>query len=141
MSNRMTIYGHLGKDVEIKDVNGKRIMVLSVASNHKIKGEEITVWRKVTFWEDNYRKIEPYLTKGASVQVYGEELPPSIYQSNSGHAVSLEMTGKDVMFSPFSKGSKEGESSSKGSPSAHKIVDYIPHPAEEEDLLPGMPPC
>lgn len=45
------------------------------------------------------------------------------------------------MFSPFSKGAKEGESSSNGSSSAHKIVDYIPHPAEEEDLLPGMPPC
>lgn len=75
MSNRITVYGHLGKDAEVKDVNGKRILILSVASNHKIKGEEVAVWRRVTFWEDNYRNIEPYLKKGSSVRVYGEEQP------------------------------------------------------------------
>lgn len=138
MSNRMTVYGLLGKDAEVKDVNGKRIMVLSVASNHKIKGEEVSVWRKVTFWEDNYRKIEPYLKKGAGVCIYGEELPPSVYQSNSGHSVSLEMTGKDIMFSPFGKGSKDGESSAQ-SRTNHGTMTLMPAVAEQR--LPGLPPC
>ena len=64
MSNRMTVYGFLGKDAEFKDVNGKRIMELSIASNHKVKGNDISVWRKVTFWDDSHRNIEQYLRKG-----------------------------------------------------------------------------
>ena len=103
MTNRITVYGHLGRDAEVKDVNGKRVLELSIASNHKIKGEEISVWRKVTFWEDNYRNIEPYLKKGSALIVSGEELPPSIYKDT----VQLAMTGKDIMFSPFGKGSSD----------------------------------
>ena len=133
MSNRITVYGHLGRDAEIKDVNGKRIMELSIASNHKIKGEEISVWRKVTFWEDNYRNIEPYLKKGSALIVSGEELPHSVYQSNTGLSVSLAMTGKDIMFSPFGKGSSD-----KGS--SPQVVPLV-NPASEENRLPGLPPC
>jgi len=132
MSNRITVYGHLGKDAEVKDVNGKRIMELTIASNHKIKGEEIAVWRKATFWDDNWRGIEPYLKKGTALIVRGEELPPKVYQSNTGHAVSLAMTGKDIMFSPFGKGSSDKDDD---------ISDYVPKPAKEENRLPGLPPC
>ena len=127
MSNRITIYGYLGKDAEIKDVNGKRIMVLNIASNHKIKGEEISVWRRVTFWEDNYRKMEPYLTKGSSLRIYGEELPPTIYEGK----VQLAMTGKDIMFN----------SSGKGSSDKKDDDDFVAEPAKEENRLPGLPPC
>jgi len=129
MSNRITVYGHLGKDAEVKDVNGKRVMELSIASNHKIKGEETTVWRRVTFWEDNYRKLEEYLKKGAGVRIYGEELPPTIYQGK----VQLAMTGKDIMFNSTGKGSdkKKDDDSS----------NHVASPAQEEARLPGLPPC
>ena len=124
----MTVYGRLGKDAEFKDVNGKRIMELSIASNHKIKGEDVTVWRKITFWDDCYRNIEKYLRKGSALIISGEELPPTIYNGS----VQLTMTGKDIMFSPFGKGSgdkKEKDSSQEA------------QPAKEEERLPGLPPC
>ncbi len=129
MTNRITVYGHLGKDAEIRDVNGKRIMELSIASNHKVKGEDVSVWRKVTFWDDCYRNIEQYLKKGSALIIRGEELPPTIYNGN----VQLAMTGKDIMFSPFGRGSKDKkeESYSKGSA----------QPAQDENALPGLPPC
>jgi single-strand DNA-binding protein len=133
MTNRITVYGHLGRDAEIKDINGKRVLELSIASNHKIKGEEISVWRKVTFWDDNYRNIEPYLKKGSALIVSGEELPASVYQSNTGHSVSLTMTGKDIMFSPFGKGSSD-----KGT--SPQVVSLV-QPVQEEPRLPGLPPC
>ena len=125
MSNRITIYGHLGKDAEIKDVNGQRIMVLNIACNHKIKGEEIVIWRSVTFWDDIYRKMEPYLKKGSSLRIYGEELPPTIYKDK----VQLAMTGKDIMFN------------STGKKSDKKDSDFVAEPAQEESRLPGLPPC
>ena len=129
MSNRMTVYGFLGKDAEFKDVNGKRIMELSIASNHKIKGNDVTVWRKITFWDDSHRKIENYLRKGSALIVSGEELPPTIYNGN----VQLTMTGKDIMFSPFGRGDKKKEDKDS-SPSTAQ-------PAQEENRLPGLPPC
>ena len=73
MTNSITVYGRLGKDAEVKDVNGKRVLELSIASNQKVKGENLTVWRKATFWDDNYRKIEPYLKKGTSMIIEREE--------------------------------------------------------------------
>jgi hypothetical protein len=124
MSNRITVYGHLGKDAEVKDVNGRRVMEFSIASNHKIKGEKVVVWRKVTFWDDNYRKIEEYLKKGSGLIVSGEELPPTIYEGK----VQLTMTGKDIMFSPFGNGSEKKDG-------------FVAEPAKEESRLPGLPPC
>ena len=129
MTNRITVYGHLGKDAEFKDVSGKRIMVLSVASNHKTKGEEVVVWRRVTFWDDNYHKLEDYLKKGASVRVYGEEQPPRIYEGR----VQLEMTGKDIMFNSSGKKSDEGK--------VDDISSYFAEPPQEENRLPGLPPA
>jgi hypothetical protein len=82
----------------------------------------------VTFWEDNYRKIEEYLKKGAGVRVYGEELPPAIYEGK----VQLSMTGKDIMFN--STGNKSDKKDDD-------ISDYIAKPAKEEPRLPGLPPC
>jgi len=129
MSNRMTVYGFLGKDAEFKDVNGKRIMELSIASNHKVKGEDVTIWRKITFWDDCYRNIEKYLRKGSALIISGEELPPTIYNGS----VQLTMTGKDIMFSPFGKASKD-KKDKDASPSTAQ-------PAKEEERLPGLPPC
>ena len=129
MSNRITVYGRLGKDAEIRDVNGKRIMELSIASNHKVKGEDVSVWRKVTFWNDCYRNIEQYLKKGSALIISGEELPPTIYNGS----VQLAMTGKDIMFSPFGRGSKD----KKDKDSSQKEAQ----PAQEENALPGLPPC
>lgn len=129
MSNRMTVYGFLGKDAEFKDVNGRRVMELSIASNHKTKGDDVTVWRKVTFWDDSHRNIEKYLRKGSALIISGEELPPTIYNGN----VQLTMTGKDIMFSPFGKASKD----KKENGSWHSEAQ----PTKEEDRLPGLPPC
>jgi len=129
MTNRITVYGHLGKDAEVKDVNGKRVLELSVASSHKIKGEDITVWRRATFWGDNYRNMEPYLKKGSGVRVYGEEMPPSIYEGK----VQLTMVGKDIMFNSTGKGSdkKDGDSWNK----------FTAKPKQEGQRLPGLAPC
>lgn len=136
MTNRIRIYGHLGKDAEIKDVNGKRIMVLNVASSNKVKGEDVTTWRRVTYWDDSYRKMEQYLTKGASIVAIGEEMPPRIYESDGQHKASLEVTGKDLMFNPFGK-----KSESKDDDLTSVFNNTMAKPVEEEPRLPGLPPC
>jgi len=127
MTNRITVYGRLGKDAEIKDVNGKRVLELSIASNHKAKGEEIAVWRRATFWDDNYRNIEPYLKKGAALIVRGEELPPRVYEGKA----QLSVRGTDLQFNPFGSGSGDKKENNS----------YVAKPMAEEQKLPGLAPC
>nr|VFK81068.1 MAG: single-strand DNA-binding protein [Candidatus Kentron sp. SD] len=109
MTNRITVYGHLGKDSEIKEVNGKKILVLSVASSHKTKASDVTVWRRVTFWDDSHQKLQQYLKKGSAVVVYGMEQPPTIYNN----IVQLEVIGKDLSFNPFGGKKKEENTENK----------------------------
>jgi len=127
MTNRITVYGRLGRDAEIKDVNGKRVLELSIASNQKVKGEEVSVWRRFTFWDGNYRGMEPYLKKGSALIVTGEELPPRVYEGKP----QLSVRGTDLQFSPFGKGSSERKETNS----------YVAQPMDEEQRLPGLSPC
>jgi single stranded DNA-binding protein len=106
----IALYGRLGHDKNIKEVNGKRVMELNLATTLKEKGENTTMWWKVTFWEDNYRKIEEYLKKGAALIIHGELKTPRTYVDKEGNnRVSLEVTGHNIRFSPFGGKAKEEE--------------------------------
>lgn len=118
--NVITLYGHLGKDREIKQFKDKKILELSLATNLKEKGEDVTVWWRIVFWEDRFRNIEKYLTKGSALIITGELKTPKIYKTINGEAkVSLEVAGKDIRFNPFNKGSSD----SKTKEAQDKIVD------------------
>lgn len=125
MTNRIQVFGHLGRDCEVQDINGKRVLILNIASNHKVKGEDVTVWRRVTFWNDSHRKMEQYLTKGASVMVYGEEQPPRVYEGKA----QLEVIGRDISFNPF--GGKKKEEGATPTP-PHPTDPYVAKPAKED---------
>lgn len=102
------LYGRLGQDKSIKEVNGKRVMELSLATTLKEKGENATIWWKVTFWDDRYRKIEEYLKKGSALIIYGEMRKPRTYIDKEGNnKVSLEAVGQNIRFSPFGGKAKE----------------------------------
>lgn len=68
------IIGHLGKDAEIKDIAGYRVIEFSVACTKKVKGEKATTWYKVQKWlgEKDTGAIANYLKKGTQVYVEGE---------------------------------------------------------------------
>lgn len=129
MPTTITVIGRLGKDAEIKDVNGKRVMELTIADNYKASGKEETIWRKATFWDDTYRKLEQYLTKGSLLSVTGEDKPARIYNSNGEDKVALSMTGKMVQFIPTGK--KQEESGQTSTPQAKPMY-------QKQDLY---PPC
>ena len=72
------IIGHLGKDPEGKDVNGNRMVTLSVATSKRWKdkaGErkEKTSWHRVVIYQKGAAEFaEKYLKKGAHVFVEAE---------------------------------------------------------------------
>lgn len=121
--NTITLYGRLGKDKEIKEVNGKRLMELTFATNSKKGGNDVTTWWSIAFWDDKYRNMEQYLTKGSALIITGEQQPPKTYEYNGEWRVSLEVIGKDIRFNPFGKGNSDDkkQESSQANTSQSKI--------------------
>lgn len=82
------IIGHLGKDAEIKEVNGQYVIEFSVAHSVKDKsGSSLTTWVKCSFWKqtrDNCRVAE-FLKKGTQVHVHGD-ISARAYLTKSGEA-------------------------------------------------------
>ena len=82
---KLTAIGNLGRDGELKNINGKNVINFSVAHTEKFKdntGKEKTVWIDCSYWTDK-TGIAPYLKKGTQVYVEGT---PDIrtYQTQDG---------------------------------------------------------
>ena len=69
----VTIFGNLGKDVELKDVNGKRLASFSVADKSGFGDNKQTNWYSVSIWDGLAKTaFVDYLKKGQQVMVTGE---------------------------------------------------------------------
>lgn len=61
------VIGNLGKDAEVKEVNGKKVIEFSVCHSYKKQGgESVSVWVNCSKWGDT-TTIAPYLKKGTKV--------------------------------------------------------------------------
>ena len=69
----VTILGKLGKDVELKDINGKRLAKFSIADNVGWGENKQTMWYEISVWDGLAKtNFVDYLKKGQTVQVVGE---------------------------------------------------------------------
>jgi single-strand DNA-binding protein len=78
--------GHLGKDAELAEWDGKKVINFSVANTESYKPKngtetKITHWIECSFWTDS--KIHEYLKKGAQVFIQGE-MQVNLYEMPSG---------------------------------------------------------
>lgn len=70
----LQVIGNLGKDAELKVVNGKKVLNFSVAHTNKYKNKagttvEETIWVECGKWDSE--NLAPYLKKGQQVFVSG----------------------------------------------------------------------
>lgn len=76
--NRVTLVGVLGADPEVKDINGKRMASLRLATSEKWKDnagawQERTDWHTVVVWNDYFAgMLADQARKGARVMVEGK---------------------------------------------------------------------
>ncbi len=79
----LVIIGNLGKDAEVKEVNGKKVINFSVCHTQKNKdGSSKSTWVECGKWGET-TAIAPYLTKGT--KVYVEGVPDlNLYKKNDG---------------------------------------------------------
>lgn len=102
--NYVQVAGHVGKDPEVRFTpDGKKVTTFSVATNKKKKGQDITIWYRVTVWGDQFEKLMPYIKKGSGVVVVGD-LEARLYTDKEGRPqISLEVSAWNIGFSPFGK--------------------------------------
>jgi len=103
---KIIVSGNLGKDAEVKKLEGERYYLsFSVAANYsKGKGEEkrqLTQWYSVAYFS-NSSKMAEYLKKGAKVVVCGN-LELDIFKSDkSGQTfVNANVTATDIEIVSF----------------------------------------
>lgn len=129
--NFLNIAGHLGADPEIRFTSsGQKVTTLRVACRARKSGsEENTIWWRVTVWGEQFDKMISYLKKGSPVVVFGEMNKPEIFKDREGNPqISMSMTASNIMFSPFGKSERQGESQSHShanveSRSSQPVVD------------------
>lgn len=115
--NFIHIAGHLGADPEVRFTSsGKKVTTLRVATKTRVKGNDDTIWWRVTIWDERFDKMIPHLKKGSAIMVIGELHKPEIFNDREGKPqISMEITASHIQFSPFGK---PGERTSSGGTSA-----------------------
>ncbi len=135
---KLMVIGHLGKDAEVREVNGKKVIAFSVAHSEKYRDSQgnqqaRTTWVRCSYWNDN-TNIVPYLRTGTQVFVEGT---PSVdaYMSSTQNqpAASLDLR---VLRVELLGGNASNENSGKESAYAKTTERTTPPPvvAQEDDL-------
>lgn len=109
------VSGNLGKDAELKNVDGTSVVSFSVASRRYAGGEEHTDWVSVSFWGKRAEAVSKYLTKGKSVACRGNVWVRE-YTHNNEKRHSLECRADDVELLGGNGGGGSNGGESKGDP-------------------------
>ncbi|MCB1118976.1 MAG: single-stranded DNA-binding protein [Chlamydiia bacterium] len=116
--NFIWIAGRLGREPEKRFTpSGQQVITFPVATNIYRKGQEETVWWRVTVWGDRFDKMMTYLKKGSAVIVGGElNQKPDLYYDKEGkpQVSSLDITADVLKFNPF--GGEKQDNQQSGQP-------------------------
>ena len=131
------LIGNLGKDCEVKEVNGKTVRVLSLAVNQKSKGNNLTTWYRISAWGNGYDKVSQYWVKGTTLHIVGELMPINLYSDSNGNTkVQLDVRAMHIGFVPASNNkTKQSESLNSGPQAGTSKVEAL-NPNLDDDTCP-----
>lgn len=105
MYQRIEIIGNLGTDPEQRETASGTVTSFSVAVNRRYKGEDTTVWFRVSAWNKLAEIAYQYLSKGRQVFVAGVLTAdyatgaPRIYTRKDGQpAANFEIMANEIQF-------------------------------------------
>lgn len=90
--NSVQLIGHVGRDIEFKELNnGGKLAKFSLATNEYYKnnkGEQMqdTTWHNIVAWGSTAELINRVLSKGNEVAIHGK-LVNSSYQNKEGATI------------------------------------------------------
>ena len=125
--NNVSVTGTLWKDAEIKKVNDKTVVCLSLAEPYKEKGEYKTKWWTGTFWrlnEEDIQQARNYLKKGSKIVAYGSNMNSNDYTRDDGTTqTAYRMEGRYWQYNSFpaKRNSEENLETQKVSPEKQQV--------------------
>lgn len=125
---KLQVIGNLGKDCNVKDVNGKTVINFSVAHTERYKDaqgnlKERTTWVECAYWTDR-TAISPYLTKGTTVYAEGTPEADAYINKENQAAGTLRMRVQNIQL----LGSRNNNDN-QGSPGGSAGTYAAPRPA------------
>lgn len=101
------VSGRLGSDPEIREVGDNKVCNFSVATNRRVKGEDITDWHNLTAWNKTAETIATHMKKGEFHEFSGD-LTNNRYTDKEGvERVKTEIQVRKFDFGPNPKKEKE----------------------------------
>ncbi|MFQ3639363.1 MAG: single-stranded DNA-binding protein [Chloracidobacterium sp.] len=129
--NKIIIYGHLGRDPEMRYTpQGVPVCTFSVATSERKKGQgdneptETTTWFRITAWRNLAETANKFLKKGSPVYVEGR-LAVREWTDNEGtKRTSLEVTATELhLMGSRSDGEGRAERATSGEPTPEETVN------------------
>lgn len=92
---QLEIIGNIGKDAELRNINGRECVSFNVAHSEKYNGKENTQWVSVLM-NGNGGQLLQYLKKGTKVFVRGH-LSVNQWQNNTGQwNIGMNVSASEV---------------------------------------------
>jgi len=102
LRNRVNLIGNLGMDPEVKEVNGKTIAKVSLATSETFKNAEgkkvtSTQWHNLVAWNGTAVLFKKYLKKGNEIAVEGKLVSRSYEDKDGNKKYITEINVIDVL--------------------------------------------
>ena len=124
---KLQVIGNLGRDCQVKEVNGKNVINFNVAHTERYKDnqgnqKERTTWAECAYWTDK-TAISPYLTKGQLVYVEGAPEAEAYMNKENQPAATLRLRVSNIQL----LGGKSNNDN-QGQSTANNITAYSAAP-------------
>ena len=103
MKNSVQLIGHVGKEPEIKNLEGgKKLANISIATNevyYRENGDkvELTQWHRVTAWGKTADIIERFVTKGKEIGIEGKLTHRSYDDKDGNKRYVTEVVANEIL--------------------------------------------
>jgi single-strand DNA-binding protein len=143
---KLQVIGHLGRDAQVNNVNGKSVINFTVAHSERFKDaqgnqKDRTIWVDCAYWTDR-TAVAPYLKKGT--QVYAEGQPDvrtyTTQDGRNGASLTLRVLSVQLLGSR-NEGGADGSNTYQSGPAYQQPSGPAPvsSPADITEPMDDLP--
>ena len=98
MVNKVILVGNVGQKPTSREVNGKTVANCTLATSMRSKGESVTEWHRLVFWDKTAELVLQYVDKGSKIYVEGRITYRKFTNKDGVEQHSTEIVVSDVKF-------------------------------------------
>ena len=98
MVNKVILVGNVGQKPTSREVNGKTVANCTLATSMKSKGESVTEWHRLVFWDKTAELVLQYVDKGSKIYVEGRITYRKFTNKEGVEQHSTDIVVSDVKF-------------------------------------------